>query len=181
VSRVGNKEIAVPAAVKVTISGESISVEGPLGKLFTKVLKGVQVTQEGQILRVVAPKPVRGNGGYQGTMRAVLANMVHGVTEGYEGVVEISGVGYKAELKQADLVRFNLGFTEPRDVKCPAGIKVAVDKAQTSVTVKGADRQVVFQVLALMRSLKKAEPYKGKGVKYKGEIIRRKAGKAGAK
>lgn len=180
-SRVGNKEIAVPEKVKVTLAPDSISIEGPLGKLSTKVLQGVQVALEGQTLRVVAPRAVRGNGGYQGTMRALLANMVEGVTKGYEGVVEISGVGYKAELKSADLVRFSLGYTEPRDVKCPSGIKVTVDKNQTAVTVKGADRQVVFQVLALMRSLKKAEPYKGKGVKYRGEIIRRKAGKAGAK
>lgn len=180
-SRVGNKEISVPAGVKVSISAEQVTVEGPLGKLSTKVLKGVQVVLDGAILRVVAPRAVRGNGGFQGTMRAVLANMVHGVTKGYEGAIEISGVGYKAELKGADLVRFSLGYTEPRDVKCPSGVKVAVDKNQTSVTVKGADRQVVFQVLALMRSLKKAEPYKGKGVKYRGEVIRRKAGKAGAK
>lgn len=180
-SRVGNKAIVVPEKVKVTLSAQQVQVEGPLGKLTTKVLRGVTLKQEGNILHVEAPRAARGNGGYQGTMRAVVANMVHGVVHGYEGAVEISGVGYKAELKGADLVRFSLGYTEPRDVKCPAGVKVAVDKNQTSVTVKGPDKQVVFQVLALMRSLKKAEPYKGKGVKYRGETIRRKAGKAGAK
>lgn len=180
-SRVGRKAIDVPSKVKVAIESNQVVVEGLLGKLHTPILAGVVVRMEGTQVLIDAPRAIRGNGGFQGTMRAVIANMVHGVVSGYEGAVEISGVGYKAELKGADMVRFSLGFTEPRDVKCPENVKVVVDKNQTLVTVKGPDKQVVFQVLALMRSLKKAEPYKGKGVKYKNEVIRRKAGKAGSK
>ena len=180
-SRVGRKVIKVASSVKVVIGDTGVEVEGPLGKLHAPLLPGVTVELVGDEVHVQPPRQSRGNGGHQGTMRAILANMVHGVISGYEGAVEISGVGYKAELRGKDTVRFLLGFTEPRDVHCPASVKVAVDKAQTTVSVKGPDKQVVFQVLALMRSLKKAEPYKGKGVKYRGETIRRKAGKAGAK
>lgn len=180
-SRVGRKPVLVPDAVKVTIESDKVVVEGPKGKLFAPIPKGVVVRQEGRELLVDAPEAVRGNRGFQGTMRAILANMIEGVSKGYEGAVEITGVGYKAELRGQDTVRFLLGYTEPRDVKLAPSLKVVVDKNQTSVVVSGPDKQVVFQTLALMRSLKKAEPYKGKGVKYRGETIRRKAGKAGSK
>lgn len=180
-SRVGRKPITVPTSVKVTIEATRIVVEGPKGKLHAAIPQGVAVRAEGNILHVEAPEAARGNRGFQGMMRAILANMVHGVAAGYEGAVEISGVGYKAELRGQDTVRFLLGYTEPRDVKLAPSLKVVVDKAQTLVTVSGPDKQVVFQTLAQMRALKKAEPYKGKGVKYKNEVIRRKAGKAGSK
>lgn len=180
-SRVGRKPVLVPDTIKVTIESAQISVEGPKGKLFTPVPKGVVVRMEDKQLIVEAPEAARGNRGFQGTMRAILSNMVTGVSKGYEGAVEISGVGYKAEMRGGDTVRFLLGYTEPRDVKIDPMLKVVVDKAQTTVLVSGPDKQVVFQTLALMRSLKQAEPYKGKGLKYRGEIIRRKAGKAGSK
>jgi large subunit ribosomal protein L6 len=180
-SRVGRKPVSVPDQVKVTIQSEDISVEGPKGKLQAAIPAGVSVRQDGNALHVEAPDATRGNKGFQGMMRAILANMIEGVTKGYEGAIEIAGVGYKAEMRGQDTVRFLLGYTEPRDVKFSPSLKVVVDKAQTSVTVSGPDKQVVFQTLAQMRGLKKAEPYKGKGVKYRGEIIRRKAGKAGSK
>lgn len=180
-SRVGRKPVSLPESVKVTIDSSKVSIEGPKGKLWAPIPAGVTVRQEGTNLIVEAPESARGNKGFQGTMRAILANMVVGVSKGYEGVIEITGVGYKAEMRGNDTVRFLLGYTEPRDVKIASDLKVVVDKNQTVVTVSGPDKQVVFQTLALMRSLKKAEPYKGKGVKYRGEIIRRKAGKAGSK
>jgi len=180
-SRVGRKPVLVPDAVKVTIQSDKVVVEGPKGKLFAAIPKGVVVRLEDKQLLVEAPDATRGNRGYQGTMRAILANMVEGVSKGYEGAVEISGVGYKAEMRGTDTVRFLLGYTEPRDVKLAPSLKVVVDKSQTTVVVSGPDKQVVFQTLAKMRGLKKAEPYKGKGVKYRGETIRRKAGKAGSK
>lgn len=179
-SRVGRKPIMVPDQVKVTIESDKVLIEGPKGKLSVAIAKGTQVHLEGKTLTVDAPEATRSNKGFQGMMRALLANMVEGVNKGYEGAIEISGVGYKAELR-GDTVRFLLGFTEPRDVKFSPSLKVVVDKNQTLVTVSGPDKQVVFQTLAKMRGLKKAEPYKGKGVKYRGEVIRRKAGKAGSK
>jgi len=180
-SRVGNRAIVVPDKVKIVVNGSDVSVDGPKGNLTTLLPAGVEVAQEGNVLSVTAPSATRINRGFQGTARAVLANMVHGVTVGYEGVIEITGVGFKAELKPQNTVRFLLGFTEPRDVKVPEALKVVVDKSQTAVTVSGADKQVVFQILAKMRRLKRDDPFKGKGLKYRGEIIRRKAGKAGSK
>jgi large subunit ribosomal protein L6 len=179
-SRVGRKPIAVPEKVKVTVKERHVTVEGPLGKLDAIIPEGVTVKVDKNVINVGAPEAARNNRGYQGLMRALLANMVHGVLHGYERTLEITGVGYKAELK-GDTVTFALGYSHLIHLKLPKTIKAVIDKSQTKVTIKGIDKQLVYQIAAQIRSYKKPEPYKGKGVKYAGENIRRKAGKAGAK
>ena len=179
-SRIGRKAITVPDKVKVEQRGRVVVAEGPLGKLEAIIPAGLSLRREGNILHVEAPSLERGNRGFQGLVRALVANMVHGVTQGYEQVLEINGVGYKAELKGETLI-FSLGYSHQIELKLPKTIKATVDKTQTKVTVKGSDKQLVGQIAAQIRSFKVPEPYKGKGVKYANEVIRRKAGKAGAK
>jgi large subunit ribosomal protein L6 len=179
-SRVGRKPVPIPETVKVSVKGRIIVVEGPLGKLEGVVPEGVTVSVADRVATVAAPPPNRSNRGYQGLMRALLANMVHGVTQGYERGLEISGVGYKAELNGRTLT-FSLGYTHQIDLVLPDGIEAVVDKQQTKVSIKGIDRQLVGQIAAQIHNYKNPEPYKGKGVKYAGETIRRKVGKAGAK
>lgn len=178
-SRIGRKPVEIPEKVKVDIVGNLVKVVGPLGQLETSLPVGVGVTLEGKILRVGAPAATRSNHGFQGLTRALLANMVRGVTKGYERKLEISGVGYKAELK-GDTLTFALGYSHPIEFKLPKGVTAQIEKG-TLITVKGADRQAVGQVAAQMRAFRKPEPYKGKGVKYADEHIRRKVGKTGAK
>lgn len=182
-SRIGRKPVIVPDKVKVESKGRSVHVEGPLGKLDAILPEGVTVKVEKQTDRTVAlvgaPRITRVNRGFQGLMRAMLANMVYGVTQGYEKTLEITGVGYKAELK-GDKLTLALGFTHPVEVTIPKGVTCKIDK-QTIITIKGADRQVVGQLAAQIRGFKKPEPYKGKGVKYSTEVVRRKVGKTGAK
>jgi large subunit ribosomal protein L6 len=178
-SRIGKKAIPVPDKVKITTSGRKLHVEGPLGGLDAVMPDGVGVKIENNIAHVTAPELNRQNRGYQGLMRALLANMVNGVTKGYEKTLEINGVGYKAEQKGDKLV-LQLGYTHPCELTLPKGIKAKIDKG-TVVTITGPDKQVVGQVAAQLRSFKKPEPYKGKGVKYSTETIRRKVGKTGAK
>lgn len=179
-SRVGRKPIAVPEKVKIEIRGRHVHVEGPLGQLDAVIPHGVTIAVEQGILHIGAPQATRGNRGYQGMMRAVMANMVHGVVHGYEIMMEISGVGYKAELK-GDTLIFALGYTHLIPLKLPKTVKAVVDKSQTKVTIKGVDKQLVGQIAAQIYGYKKPEPYKGKGVNYAGRPIRRKVGKAGAK
>lgn len=179
-SRIGRKPVPVPDKVKVAQRGRVLIVEGPLGKLEAVLPEGVDVTSEGGTMVVVAPSPNRMNRGYQGLVRALLANMVHGVVHGYERNLEISGVGYKAEVKGNSVI-FALGYTHTICLDVPPSIKVLVDKNQTKVTVKGIDKGLVGQIAAKIRSYKVPEPYQGKGVKYAEETIRRKAGKTGSK
>jgi large subunit ribosomal protein L6 len=178
-SRIGRKPVEIPAKVKVETRDRVLHVEGPLGGLDAVMPEGVGVALEGNVATVTAPEATRGNQGYRGLVRALLANMVHGVTKGYERTLEISGVGYRAELS-GDTLTFQLGYSHPIILKLPKGVQAKVDK-QTVVTVKGTDKQVVGQIAAQIRSYKEPEPYKGKGVKYSDETIRRKVGKAGAK
>ena len=177
-SRIGRKAVEIPDKVKIDVVGSLVKVIGPLGQLQTELPVGVGVSVEGKILRVAAPTLTRSNRGFQGLTRALLANMVTGVTRGYEKKLEISGVGYKAELK-GDTLTFALGYSHPIELKLPKGVTAQVEKG-TLVTVKGVDKQAVGQVAAQMRAFRKPEPYKGKGVKYATEHIRRKVGKTGA-
>ncbi len=179
-SRVGRKPVAIPDKVKIQSSGRQLTVEGPLGKLDALMPEGVGVKVDGAVAQVTAPALTRANRGYQGLVRALLANMVKGVTAGYERSLEISGVGYKAELK-GDQLTLSLGYTHPMSVTLPQGVQAIIDKSQTKVTIKGIDKQVVGQIAAQVRGFKEPEPYKGKGVKYAEEVIRRKVGKTGAK
>ncbi|MBN1959529.1 MAG: 50S ribosomal protein L6 [Deltaproteobacteria bacterium] len=179
-SRIGRKPVQVPDKVKIELKDKVLHVEGPLGKLDAIIPAGMSVKVENGEAKVSRPDDARNNRGYQGLVRALLQNMVIGVTKGYERGLEINGVGYKAELK-GDTVTFILGYTHSIELKIPKGIECIVDKAQTKVTIKGIDKQLVGQIAAQIRSYKKPEPYQGKGVKYAGEVIRRKVGKTGAK
>ncbi len=178
-SRVGRQPITVPQGVKVEVREGALHAEGPKGKVRQELVPDTELSiNDGQIQ--VSGRtdsgPLRAR---FGLARALYANAVRGVAEGFSKSLEIVGVGYKAELKGAD-VHFALGYSHPVVFKVPAGIKVEIDKA-TRVTVSGADRQLVGQVAAEMRRLRRPDPYKGKGVKYVNEVLRRKVGKAGAK
>ncbi len=179
-SRIGRKPVQIPDKVKIEPKGRSVHVEGPLGKLDAVLPEGVSVTVDKGVARVTEPPLTRANRGFQGLVRALLQNLVVGVTKGYERSLEINGVGYKAEMK-GDTVTFTLGYTHPIDLKLPKGIQCILDKSQTKLTIKGIDKQLVGQIAAQIRSYKKPEPYQGKGVKYANEVVRRKVGKTGAK
>jgi large subunit ribosomal protein L6 len=193
-SRIGRKAIPLSDKVKVTIKDRHVLVEGPLGKQEILLPLGVTVKIENNIIHVGAPAATRGNRGFQGMVRAILANHVHGVLHGFERTLDIQGVGYKAELKGDKLV-LALGFSHAVEVKVPKSLKVVVDKNQTKLSVKGSNKQEVYQFAARVRSYKPAaqDPYKVKGVKYDkivdaqghiikpAEEIKRKAGKTGAK
>ncbi len=179
-SRIGRKPITVPKNVQIEVKDRSVIVTGPLGRLEAVIPPGVTVKAEEGMLNVGAPEFNRNNRGYQGLMRALLQNMVSGVVSGYKRDLEISGVGYKAELKGAELV-ISAGYSHLVRLKIPAGIKATVDKSLTKVSVQGIDLALVGLFAAKIHNVKNPEPYKGKGIKYAGEIIRRKAGKTGAK
>ena len=178
-SRIGKKPIAIPSGVKVQISEGAVEVQGPKGKLRQALPPGVAFSQEdGKLLA----KTVRDDaelGKFHGLARSLVANAVTGVTDGFKKELDIVGVGYRAEVKGKQ-VQFALGYSHPVIYDIPAGIDVAVEK-QTHVTVTGIDRQLVGQVAADMRRMRKPDPYKQKGVRYAGEVLKKKAGKTGAK
>ncbi|MFM8858122.1 MAG: 50S ribosomal protein L6 [Actinomycetota bacterium] len=179
-SRIGNSPIAVPSGVDVNINGSSVVVKGPKGSLSRELIGGISLRREdGQII-VERPNDERESRSLHGLSRALVNNMVVGVTEGFVKELEIVGVGYRAELKGPSALRLNLGFSHPVDVEAPEGVSFEVP-AQTRIIVKGIDKEAVGQVAANIRSIRKPEPYKGKGVRYLGEKILRKAGKAGKK
>ncbi|MEO1482654.1 MAG: 50S ribosomal protein L6 [Myxococcota bacterium] len=179
-SRIGKLPIEIPGGVKVAVAGNVMKVEGPKGKLDAIVPAGITI-DVGEKEAVVNPpaKRTRANGGFQGLTRALLANMVKGVTDGYSRGLEINGVGYKAELKGKKLV-LTLGYSHLCELDLPNGIEAKIEKG-TQVTISGPDKQMVGQVAAQIRAFKIPEPYKAKGVKYADETIRRKVGKAGSK
>ena len=178
-SRIGKKPVPVPNGVTVTVNGSHISVKGPKGELSRKLHQDMQVKVENGTVVVNRPSDEDMHRALHGLTRSLIANMVEGVTAGYKKQLEITGVGYKAEVKPFGL-QLALGYSHPIEYRPPAGIKLTAPQP-TSVVIEGADKEKVGQVAAEIRSLRKPEPYKGKGVKYQGEIIRRKAGKAGGK
>lgn len=179
-SRIGKAPIPVPAGVDITIDGSTITVKGPKGTLSRELAPTITVTQgEGQ-LEVTRPDDQRDNRALHGLTRSLVNNMVVGVTDGFKKNLEIVGVGYRAEAQGPDAIRLALGFSHPVNVKAPAGITFEVP-APTQIVVNGIDKEVVGQVAADIRSIRKPEPYKGKGVRYAGERVLRKAGKAGKK
>lgn len=178
-SRIGKKPIAVPSGVKISVSGNVVEVQGPKGKLETRIPQGVSVEQKDGTL--VATRKGDEFAAVHGLSRALLNNAVTGVTTGWTRELEIVGIGYKAELKGKDVVVFSLGYSHPIEVPLPAGISVAVDPKNTRLTVAGIDRQKVGQIAAEMRSLRPPDPYKQKGVRYVGEKLKKKVGKTGAK
>mgnify|MGYP006272200187 FL=1 len=179
-SRVGSKPVEIPEKVNVSVHERRLEVEGPLGKLDAILPRGVEVKLEDGQADVTPPKPNRANRGYQGLTRSLLANMVQGVTKGYERNLEVMGVGYKAELKGRTLT-LTVGYSHTIDYTLPEGVEAEVDKGQTKVKIKGINKQLVGQTAAQIRGFKVPEPYKGKGIKYAEETLQRKEGKAGGK
>ena len=177
-SRVGRKVIAVPQGVKVQVSPKALEVQGPKGKLQTPVPPGISFSLEGAELTCKRSNDERQQRAFHGLARALAQNAVKGVTEGFSKELDIVGVGYKAAVEGTKVV-FALGYSHPVEFKIPDGIKIAVDK-QTRIVISGIDRQQVGQVAAEIRGLRKPDPYKQKGIRYVGEILKKKAGKAGA-
>jgi large subunit ribosomal protein L6 len=177
-SRIGKKPVQIPKGVKVGVSGNTVTVEGPLGKLqwgFHRELR-VAVDDQAQLVSVERDGESRTARALQGLSRALIQNMVKGVTDGYEKRLEIIGVGYLAAVQGATL-QLRVGFANELQVPIPTGLKVTCPD-QTHIVVKGTDKQQVGQFAAAVRALRKPEPYKGKGIRYDGEQVRRKAGKA---
>jgi large subunit ribosomal protein L6 len=178
-SRIGKRPVPVPNGVTVTIQGSAITVKGPKGELSRKLHPDMLVAVENGVVNVNRPSEEQKHRALHGLTRSLIANMVEGVTQGYKKQLEITGVGYKAEVKPFGL-QLALGYSHPLEYRAPAGIKLTAPQP-TVVIIEGPDKEKVGQVAAEIRLLRKPEPYKGKGVKYQGEQVRRKAGKAGGK
>jgi large subunit ribosomal protein L6 len=176
-SRIGKMPIAVPAGVEVKIDGQTVTVKGPKGELTRTFLPSMTVTQDGDTLHVTRPDDTRESKAAHGLTRSLLANMVQGVSEGYAKKLQLVGVGYRAALKGKNL-EMQLGYSHPVLVEAPEGITFEVP-SPTEIIVSGASKEAVGQVAANVRKWRKPEPYKGKGIRYEGEHVRRKAGKAG--
>ena len=176
-SRIGRMPVLVPSGVDVTISGRDVTVKGPKGTLSLEVAVPIEVNHDGGVITVTRPSDEGEIRALHGLSRSLIANMVTGVTDGYSKTMEIVGVGYRVQARGRDL-EFSLGFSHPVLVSPPDGITFRVE-TPTRFVVEGIDKQQVGEVAANIRKLRKPDPYKGKGVRYSGEQIRRKAGKAG--
>ncbi len=177
-SRVGKKPIPVPQGVTVTVGATAVQVKGPKGSLTQPIPPGVVFELKGAELVAATERPDPALSKFHGLARSLMANAIAGVTEGFKKELDIVGVGYRAEVKGKQVV-FALGFSHPIVLDVPAGIDVTVDK-QTHITVTGIDRQLVGQVAADIRRYRKPDPYKQKGVRYAGEVLKKKVGKTGA-
>jgi large subunit ribosomal protein L6 len=177
-SRIGKKPIAVPKGVTVTVQPGTVEVKGPKGTLKQRIPPGVTFEVKDTELIATTERPDPALGKFHGLARSLMANAVEGVTNGFKRELDIVGVGYRAEVKGKQ-VHFALGYSHPVIFEVPAGIDVAIEK-QTHVTVTGIDRQLVGQVAANIRRLRKPDPYKQKGVRYTGEVLKKKVGKTGA-
>jgi large subunit ribosomal protein L6 len=178
-SRIGKRPITIPNKVTVEIKGQQIAVKGPKGSLERSLPTLVTVQQEGDTLQVVRQDDSRTARERHGLSRTLVANMVDGVSQGFEKRLEIQGVGYRAQA-QGNKLTLNLGYSKPVEMTMPQGIQVAVEK-NTEVIISGIDKELVGDIAAQIRAARPPEPYKGKGVRYAGEFVRRKAGKAGKK
>ncbi|MFQ5329217.1 MAG: 50S ribosomal protein L6 [Thermodesulfobacteriota bacterium] len=176
-SRIGKIPVPVPSGVKVNLDGAILSVEGAKGRLEHTIPTPLEVKVEGGEVHVLPRNDERETRGLYGLTRTLVANMVQGVTEGFQKELEINGVGYRAEL-EGNLLTLSLGYSNPVKYNIPDGISVVLEKP-TQVAVKGIDKQLVGQVAANIRAYRVVEPYKGKGIRYRGEKVRRKAGKSG--
>jgi large subunit ribosomal protein L6 len=176
-SRIGKLPIPVPSGVEVSISGSDVTVKGPKGTLSHSIVEPIVIEQGESELIVRRPDDERDSKARHGLTRTLVANMVRGVTEGYSKTLEIVGTGYRVQARGSDL-EFALGFSHPVLVRAPEGITFTVE-APTRFVVSGIDKQKVGETAANIRKIRKPEPYKGKGVRYQGEVVRRKAGKAG--
>ncbi len=174
-SRIGKNPVAIPAGTTVTVSGVDVKAKGKLGEVSVRLNDNIIVKVEGNEVHVSKANDSRDAQMMWGTGRALIAKIVKGVTEGYTKTLELSGVGFKAAMQGNDLV-LNIGFSHEVRIPAPAGIKIATTKP-TEIVITGADAQQVGQIAAEIRAVRKPEPYKGKGIKYQGEVIRRKEGK----
>ena len=174
-SRIGKKAVAVPSGVTVTLEGQTVTVKGPKGQLAWTVAEEIEVRQEGGELTLTKRQETQRAQAMWGLSRTLVANMVQGVTDGYERTLELVGVGYRAAMKGPAL-SLQLGFSHDVDIKAPQGVTFAVPK-QTEIKISGIDKQVVGEIAAQIRRIRPPEPYKGKGVRYQGETVRRKEGK----
>ena len=178
-SRIGNKPITVPDGVEVTVSGNHITVKGPKGNLEREIHKNMTVTVENKVITVTRPNDEPENVSLHGLTRTLINNMIEGVVKEYEKVLEINGVGYRAQ-KQGNSLMLTLGYSHPVKVDAPAGITFDVPNPN-QIIVKGIDKELVGQTAAVVRTKRPPEVYRGKGIKYADEVIRRKEGKAGKK
>ena len=174
-SRVGSKEINIPQSVKINLQDESISAEGPMGQLKTKIHDGIQIDIEGSIIKVKPKSDDKSLLAFWGLQRNIVNNLILGVSEGFTKKLEMNGVGYRASLK-GKILELMLGYSHPIQYDIPENISITVDK-QNNIEVKGPDKQLVGQTAAEIRAFRGPEPYKGKGIKYADEYINRKEGK----
>jgi large subunit ribosomal protein L6 len=178
VSRVGRMPVIIPTGVQVAINGGDVDVKGPKGEMKRTFSPSIGIAMENGQIVITRQSDVPAERALHGTTRAVLANMIHGVSAGFERILEIEGVGYRAEMKEKTLVLY-MGYSHPVEMQPPAGISFDVDVKARQVFVRGFDKELVGQVAANIRNVRPPEPYHGKGLHYLGEKIRRKAGKAG--
>ncbi len=177
-SRIGKLPVPIPKGVDVSVKGQSITVKGPKGALTREMTQPITVAVEGGRVVCKRPDDDRETRAKHGLVRSLIENMVHGVSQGYERVLEINGVGYKAELQGKNVILLNLGHTHPIEHPLPTGVSAEIEK-NVKITLRGSDNQLLGLEAARIRSYRPPEPYKGKGVKYVEEKIRRKVGKAG--
>ena len=178
-SRIGKKLIPLPAGVKYTVEGNTVLVEGPKGKVSALIAEGISLETKDGVLHV--NRDTEKHAAVHGLTRALVFNAVQGVTAGWKKELDIVGIGYRAERKGEGTVVFTLGYSHPIEFPLPTGIEATVDPKQTHLVISGIDRQKVGQVAADMRSLRKPDPYKNKGVRYSDEKLKKKAGKTGSK
>ncbi|MFW6263948.1 MAG: 50S ribosomal protein L6 [Cyanobacteriota bacterium] len=178
-SRIGKRPITIPDKVNVTIDGQAVAVKGPKGELSRVLPDQVNVEQDGNTLHVTRRNETRVARQRHGLSRTLVANMVQGVSQGFEKRLEIQGVGYRAQVQGRNLI-LNVGYSKPVEIQPPEGIQLAVE-GNNQVIVSGINKEVVGNIAAKIRDVRPPEPYKGKGIRYKGEVVRRKAGKAGKK
>ena len=178
-SRIGKKPIPVAKGVKVSVAGGTVAVEGPKGKLSVPLPAGITADVEDGNVQINRPSDEQKDRALHGLVRSLVANAIEGVTNGFTKELEIQGIGYKAQVEGKDVV-LALGYSHPVRFPIPEGIQISVDK-QVRMSIKGADKQAVGQVAADIRSLRAPDVYKGKGIRYAGEVVRKKVGKTGAK
>ena len=178
-SRIGKKPITLPKGVKYTVQTNTVVVEGPKGKVSALIPEGITVSEKDGVLEL--QRQNESQSALHGLARALVFNAVEGVTNGWKKELDVIGIGYRVEMKGKNTVVFTLGYSHPIEFPLPTGITVEIDPKQTHVTVSGIDRQKVGQVAADMRSLRKPDPYKNKGVRYANEKLKKKVGKTGAK
>ena len=179
-SRIGKKEIALPKGVEVQQTGDAVQVKGPKGTLRTAMIPGISMSVEDNVVKFQRKDEEGKTRAFHGLMRALVANNIKGVSEGFKRELDIIGVGYRAEVKGKEVV-FQLGYSHPVRFAIPDGIDITVEPKSGHITITGIDKQKVGQTAAEIRSLREPDPYKGKGIKYSDEVVRRKAGKAAGK